>query len=111
MSKLPTPDNDRRHPTVEDGHTQSRQRPDRVVTDKGYSVRSFRAYLHSRGTRATVPNASTDRRDGHGDANGHAASPGPLPPSQRRRTLLPSAQAMARHRHPLRYAARLPLLP
>ncbi|MFD8914758.1 hypothetical protein [Streptomyces sp. NPDC059575] len=30
-------------------------RPDRVVTDKGYSVRSFRAYPRSRGIKATIP--------------------------------------------------------
>ncbi|GHF11284.1 hypothetical protein GCM10014715_78660 [Streptomyces spiralis] len=30
-------------------------RPERVVADKGYSARSFRAYLRRRGIRATIP--------------------------------------------------------
>ncbi|MYS88706.1 IS5 family transposase [Streptomyces sp. SID5464] len=37
------------------GPGRPRVRPERVVADKGYSARSFRAYSRRRGTKATVP--------------------------------------------------------
>lgn len=37
------------------GPGRSRVRPERVVADKGYSARSFRAYLRRRGIKATTP--------------------------------------------------------
>ncbi|MFJ5519466.1 IS5 family transposase [Streptomyces griseoluteus] len=36
------------------GPGRPRVRPDRVVAGKGYSARSFRAYLRRRGTKATI---------------------------------------------------------
>lgn len=32
-----------------------RLRPERVIADKGYSSRTFRAYLHRSGINATIP--------------------------------------------------------
>ncbi|MDI1456485.1 IS5 family transposase [Streptomyces sp. ATE26] len=37
------------------GPGRPRTRPDRLVADKGYSARSFRAYLRRRGIKATIP--------------------------------------------------------
>jgi transposase len=37
------------------GPGRPRRPPDRVVADKGYSARSFRAYLRRRGIKATIP--------------------------------------------------------
>ncbi|MFF9085098.1 IS5 family transposase [Streptomyces sp. NPDC014991] len=37
------------------GPGRPRRRPERVVADKGYSARSFRAYLRRRGIKATIP--------------------------------------------------------
>jgi len=34
---------------------KSLTRPERVVADKGYSARTFRAYLRRRGIKATIP--------------------------------------------------------
>jgi transposase len=40
---------------VQPGPGRPRRRPERVVADKGYSARSFRAYLRKRGIKATIP--------------------------------------------------------
>ncbi len=37
------------------GPGRPRVRPERVIADKGYSSRSFRAYLRRRGIKATIP--------------------------------------------------------
>lgn len=37
------------------GPGRPRLRPERVVADKGYSARTFRAYLRRRGIKATIP--------------------------------------------------------
>ncbi|MET8767395.1 IS5 family transposase [Streptomyces sp. NPDC004658] len=37
------------------GPGRPRRRPERVVADKGYSARSFRACLRKRGIKATIP--------------------------------------------------------
>jgi hypothetical protein len=46
------------------------------VADKGYSARTFRAYLRRRGIKAPIPER-TDSRAGDGTVNGPAASTGP----------------------------------
>lgn len=49
-----------------------------MVADKGYSARSFRAYLRRRGIKERPsPSPSTNSRAGHDAANGPAASTGP----------------------------------
>lgn len=37
------------------GRGRPRIRPERLVGDKGYSYKSVRTYLHSRGIRVTIP--------------------------------------------------------
>jgi transposase len=37
------------------GPGRPRVRPERVIADKGYSSRAFRAYLRRRGIKATIP--------------------------------------------------------
>jgi transposase len=44
-----------------------RQRPDRVVGDKGYSARRIRRYLHRRGVRVTIPWRRDERHRGRFD--------------------------------------------
>jgi transposase len=40
---------------TQSGPGRPRVRPERVVADKGYSARAFRAYLRRRGIKATIP--------------------------------------------------------
>ncbi|MFF9237195.1 IS5 family transposase, partial [Streptomyces sp. NPDC014801] len=40
---------------IRPGPGRPRVRPERVVADKGYSARAFRAYLRRRGIKATIP--------------------------------------------------------
>ncbi len=40
---------------IQPGPGRPRVRPERVVADKGYSARTFRAYLRRRGIKATIP--------------------------------------------------------
>jgi transposase len=44
-----------------------RQRPNRVVGDKGYTGRANRSYLRRRGIRVTIPRRSNERRRGSFD--------------------------------------------
>src|SRR5258708_19679245 len=41
-----------------------RQRPQRIVADKGYSSRHIRAYLRRRGIRHTIPHKVNEHRTG-----------------------------------------------
>lgn len=43
---------------------QMRLRPKRVVADKGYTSRAFRAYLHRKNIRFTIARQSNERRRG-----------------------------------------------
>lgn len=49
------------------GRGRPRLRPERVVTDTGYSSRRNRRYLRRRGIRYTIPRRSTERRRGSFD--------------------------------------------
>ncbi|MGV9349479.1 IS5 family transposase, partial [Streptomyces spiralis] len=54
-----------------DGLGRPRCRPDRVIADKAYSSRGFRAYLRKRGIAHTIPEKTDQRRHrlrrgGHG---------------------------------------------
>ncbi|MFI6422909.1 transposase [Streptomyces sp. NPDC050842] len=85
------------------GPGRPRTRPDHVVADKGYSARTFRAYRRRRGIKATIP----ERVDQLAGRKRRRERPlrvrqSRLPTTQRRRTLLPPPQTMARHRHPRR---------
>lgn len=44
------------------GPGRPKQRPERVVGDKGYSSRKNRAYLRRRGIRYTIPHRDDERR-------------------------------------------------
>ena len=44
-----------------------RQRPQRIVADKGYGSRSFRQFLRKRGIRSTLPRKANERRRGKFD--------------------------------------------
>lgn len=44
------------------GPGRPKQRPDRVVGDKGYSSRKNRAYLRQRGINYTIPHRDDERR-------------------------------------------------
>jgi transposase len=46
------------------GRGRPRQRPKRVVGDKGYSSRKIRAYLRRRGIRITIPHKQNEHRTG-----------------------------------------------
>lgn len=46
------------------GRGRPRQRPKRVVGDKGYSSRKIRAYLRRRGIRITIPHKHNEHRTG-----------------------------------------------
>jgi transposase len=46
------------------GRGRPRVRPDRVVGDKGYTGRRYRAYCRRRGIRHTIPHQSRERRRG-----------------------------------------------
>lgn len=46
------------------GRGRPRKRPTRVVADKGYSSRSFRATLKRRGIRITIPRKSNEEQRG-----------------------------------------------
>ena len=49
------------------GRGRPRQRPARVVGDKGYTGRQRRAYCRRRGIRYTIPRLRTERRSGRFD--------------------------------------------
>ena len=44
------------------GRGRTRQRPGRIVGDKGYSSHTIRQYLHKRGIRSTIPRKQHERR-------------------------------------------------
>ena len=46
------------------GRGRPRQRPERVVGDKGYTGTPVRAYLRRRGIRAVIPRRTTEARRG-----------------------------------------------
>jgi len=46
------------------GRGRPRVRPDRVVGDKGYTGRRYRAYCRRRGIRHTIPHQRRERRRG-----------------------------------------------
>ena len=46
------------------GRGRPRQRPKRIVGDKGYSSRKIRAYLRRRGIRITIPHKQNESRTG-----------------------------------------------
>lgn len=46
------------------GPGRPKQRPDRVVADKGYSSRKNRRYLRRRGINYTIPRRADERRRG-----------------------------------------------
>jgi transposase len=46
------------------GRGRPRQRPQRVVADKGYSSHAIRSYLRRRGIRYTIPRRRDERRRG-----------------------------------------------
>lgn len=46
------------------GRGRPRQRPDRVIGDKGYTGRPVRAYLRRRGIGAVIPRRTTESRQG-----------------------------------------------
>lgn len=46
------------------GSGRPKQRPGRVVGDKGYSSRRIREYLRERGIRITIPRRTNERRGG-----------------------------------------------
>ncbi len=46
------------------GRVRPRQRPGRVIGDKGYSSRAIRSYLRQHGIRGTIPRKSNERRRG-----------------------------------------------
>jgi transposase len=46
------------------GRGRPRQRPKRIVGDKGYSSRKIRAYLRRRGIQYTIPRKRNERRTG-----------------------------------------------
>ena len=46
------------------GRGRPRQRPKRVVGDKGYSSRKIRMYLRRRGIRITIPHKQNEQRTG-----------------------------------------------
>jgi transposase len=46
------------------GRGRAKQRPGRVVGDKGYSSRKIRAYLRQRGIRITIPHKQNECRRG-----------------------------------------------
>jgi len=49
---------------VKQPHGRPRKRPKRVVADKAYGSRAFRAFLRRRGIRGTLPRKSNERRRG-----------------------------------------------
>lgn len=49
------------------GPGRPKQRPGRVVGDKGYSFETVRRYLRRRGIRYTIPRRSNERRGGPSD--------------------------------------------
>ena len=49
------------------GRGRPRQRPRRVVGDRGYTGRARRAYCRRRGIRSTIPRLRTERRGGRFD--------------------------------------------
>ena len=49
------------------GRGRPRQRPKRIVGDKGYSSRKIRRYLRQRGMRYTIPRKQNERRTGRFD--------------------------------------------
>ncbi len=55
------------------GRGRPRQRPGRVVADKGYSSRRIRAYLRRRGIRITIPRKANERRRGPFDRAAYRA--------------------------------------
>ena len=46
------------------GRGRPRQRPDRVIGDKGYTGHPVRAYLRRRGIGAVIPRRTTESRQG-----------------------------------------------
>jgi transposase len=46
------------------GRGRPRQRPQRVVADKGYSSKAIRGYLRRRGIRYTIPRRRNERHPG-----------------------------------------------
>lgn len=46
------------------GRGRPKQRPRRLIADKGYSSRKIRAYLRRRGIRQTIPHRSNEHRTG-----------------------------------------------
>lgn len=46
------------------GPGRARQRPRRIVGDKGYSSKKIRAYLRRRGIRITIPHKRNERQRG-----------------------------------------------
>jgi hypothetical protein len=76
-----------------------------VLADKAYSSKAIRAHVCRRGIRAIIPQpadqiAHRKRRGRHGGRP--QASKDRLQAAQHRRALHQSAQAVARHRHPIR---------
>jgi hypothetical protein len=100
--------------SVRDGRPgRPRTRPDRVLADKAYTSAANRRFLTDRGIKVTIPEredqkAGRARRGSSRRTASHLRRRG-LQGPQRGRTLLQQAQAMARHRHPLRQDR--PLLP
>lgn len=90
-----------------------RQRPDRVIADKGYPSKKNRAWLQDRKIAATIPEREDQighRRKKPGQTDRVRRRPeGALQGPKRRRAVLQQAQAMARHSDALRQnRARLP---
>ncbi|PWI04739.1 hypothetical protein DIZ27_43530 [Streptomyces sp. NWU339] len=59
---------------IQPGPGRPRGRPERLVADKGYSARSFRAYLCRRGIKATIPER-VDRLAGQSSAQRQCGRP------------------------------------
>ena len=53
--------------TIKQGNGRNRLRPKRVIGDKGYTSKDFRAFLRKRGIRYTIPHRSNEKRKGSFD--------------------------------------------
>ncbi len=52
---------------IRQSHGRPRQRPKRVVTDKGYTSHAFRQYLRKKHIRYTIPHRQNERHKGKFD--------------------------------------------
>lgn len=84
------------------GGGRPRQRPERVIADKGYPSRANRAWLAGHGIKTTIPDradqhANRGRRGSRGGSSARVRR-GDLPWPERGRALFQPAQELAGHR-------------